>query len=99
MPTRAHGAFCSSREENQRRGRIPDIRMPVVVATPALTFSHFGFFVRDIEHMADFYTRLLGFTVSDRGELDTPRGKMRFVFLTRDPREHHQIVLASGRPD
>jgi catechol 2,3-dioxygenase-like lactoylglutathione lyase family enzyme len=69
------------------------------MSAPALTFSHFGFFVRDIERMADFYTRLLGFTVSDRGELDTPRGRMKFVFLTRDPREHHQIVLASGRPD
>jgi len=69
------------------------------MARPALTFSHVGFFVRDLERMADFYTRLLGFTVSDRGELDTPRGRMSFVFLTRDPREHHQIVLASGRPE
>ena len=69
------------------------------MSTPALSFSHVGFFVRDIERMADFYTRLLGFTVSDRGEMDTPRGKVSFVFLTRDPGEHHQIVLASGRPD
>jgi catechol 2,3-dioxygenase-like lactoylglutathione lyase family enzyme len=65
---------------------------------PALSFSHVGLFVHDIERMADFYTRLLGFTVSDRGEMDTPRGKVSFVFLTRDPHEHHQIVLASGRP-
>jgi catechol 2,3-dioxygenase-like lactoylglutathione lyase family enzyme len=69
------------------------------MAKPALSFSHFGFFVRDIQRMADFYTRLLGFAVSDRGELDTPRGTMSLVFLTRDPREHHQIVLASGRPE
>jgi catechol-2,3-dioxygenase len=69
------------------------------VTKPALTFSHFGFFVHDIGRMADFYARVLGFTVSDRGELDTPHGGMKFVFLTRDPREHHQIVLASGRPD
>jgi catechol-2,3-dioxygenase len=62
---------------------------------PALSFSHFGFFVRDIERMAEFYTRLLGFTISDRGQL----GKVALVFLTRDPREHHQIVLASGRPE
>jgi len=68
------------------------------VSTPALSFSHVGFFVHDIERMADFYTRLLGFAVSDRGEMDTPRGKVSFAFLTRDPREHHQIVLASGRP-
>jgi catechol 2,3-dioxygenase-like lactoylglutathione lyase family enzyme len=65
---------------------------------PALSFSHLGLFVHDLERMARFYTRLLGFVVSDRGELDTPRGKVSLVFLTRDPREHHQIVLASGRP-
>ena len=65
---------------------------------PDLTFSHLGFFVHDLGRMADFYSRLLGFTISDRGELETPRGKISLVFLTRDPREHHQIVLASGRP-
>ena len=62
---------------------------------PELSFSHVGLFVRDIARMADFYTRLLGFSVSDRGQM----GKTSFVFLTRDPREHHQIVLASGRPE
>jgi catechol-2,3-dioxygenase len=66
---------------------------------PRLAFSHIGFFVRDLERMADFYSRVLGFAVSDRGELDTPRGKVALVFLTNDPREHHQIVLASGRPE
>jgi catechol 2,3-dioxygenase-like lactoylglutathione lyase family enzyme len=66
---------------------------------PALTFSHFGFFVRDIDTMVEFYTRVLGFAISDRGELDTPRGRLSFAFLTRDPREHHQIVMATGRPD
>jgi catechol 2,3-dioxygenase-like lactoylglutathione lyase family enzyme len=69
------------------------------LSRPALAFSHFGFFVRDLEKMVDFYTRVLGFAVSDRGELDAPRGRLSFAFLTRDPREHHQIVLASGRPD
>ena len=62
---------------------------------PALSFSHFGFFVRDIERMAQFYTRLLGFAVSDRGQL----GGTSLVFLTGDAREHHQIVLVSGRPE
>src|ERR1700681_2222309 len=68
------------------------------VQRPALSFSHFGFFVRDLERMADFYSRVLGFAITDRGELDTPRGRVSLAFLTRDPREHHQIVLASGRP-
>ena len=67
--------------------------------TPKLSFSHFGFFVRDLERMADFYSRVLGFAISDRGELDTPHGKVSLVFLTRDARDHHQIVLASGRPE
>ena len=58
-----------------------------------------GIFVADPARMEDFYTRVLGFTATDRGELDTPRGKVFLVFLSRDPREHHQIVLASGRPE
>ncbi|MGQ0652862.1 MAG: VOC family protein [Betaproteobacteria bacterium] len=68
------------------------------MARPALTFSHFGFYVRDLAVMEAFYTGVLGFTVSDRGELDTPGGRVSIVFLTRDPRDHHQIILATGRP-
>ncbi|MEA3193639.1 MAG: hypothetical protein QOD26_1972 [Betaproteobacteria bacterium] len=45
--------------------------------------------------MEDFYTRVLGFAVTDRGNL----GSTRIAFLSRDPSEHHQIILASGRPD
>ena len=68
------------------------------MSTPAFSFSHMGMFVGDLARMQDFYTRLLGFTVTDAGELDTPRGRLQFVFLSRDPREHHQIVMVSGRP-
>jgi|SRR6478735_6809253 catechol 2,3-dioxygenase-like lactoylglutathione lyase family enzyme len=67
-------------------------------SVPSLAFSHMGIFVADVARMEDFYTRLLGFTVTDRGDLETPRGKVFLVFLSRDPKEHHQIVLASGRP-
>ena len=59
-----------------------------------LILSHVGVFVTDIKRMVDFYTRFLGFVVSDRGP--NPNGEI--VFLTRDPREHHQLVMASGRP-
>ena len=62
------------------------------------SFSHVGFHVRDIARMEDFYKRVMGFIVTDRGNLDTPRGPVDLVFLSRDPEEHHQIVLASGRP-
>jgi len=57
-----------------------------------------GLYVADIARMQDFYTRVLGFAVTDRGILETADGPLTLVFLSRDPREHHQIVLASGRP-
>lgn len=60
----------------------------------SLALSHVGVFVIDMARMVDFYTRFLGFAVSDRGA--TPNGEI--VFMTRDPREHHQLVMATGRP-
>jgi len=68
----------------------PAAQMPA----PNLKFSHMGISVGDIERMEDFYTRVLGFTVTDRGEA----AGMTLVFLSRDPMDHHQIVLATGRP-
>ncbi|MCG6874416.1 MAG: VOC family protein [Betaproteobacteria bacterium] len=65
---------------------------------PHVSFSHVGIHVHDLAGMEDFYTRLLGLVVTDRGPLETPLGMLDFVFLSRDPREHHQLVLASGRP-
>ena len=62
----------------------------------SLTLSHCGIFVTNMAKMVDFYTGFLGFAVSDRGTVADGRGEI--VFLTRDPREHHQFVLASGRP-
>ena len=67
-------------------------------SVPRLAFSHMGIFVTEPARMEDFYTRVLGFTVTDRGDLETPHGRLQFLFLSRDPREHHQIVMASGRP-
>ena len=59
-----------------------------------LQFSHFGFYVSDLAKMAVFYKEALQFTQTDFGDL----GAVQLVFLSRDPNEHHQIVLASGRP-
>jgi catechol 2,3-dioxygenase-like lactoylglutathione lyase family enzyme len=61
---------------------------------PRLAFSHVGLWVTDLERMERFYRDLLDFTVTDRGNL----GDTRLVFLSQDPTEHHQIVLAAGRP-
>jgi catechol 2,3-dioxygenase-like lactoylglutathione lyase family enzyme len=62
---------------------------------PAIAFSHLGIHVTDLARMEDFYTRGLGLLVSDRGTLP---GGPTLVFLSRDPDEHHQLVLVSGRP-
>jgi catechol-2,3-dioxygenase len=65
-----------------------------MTSVPQLSFSHIGIYVTDAGRMEDFYTRVLGFSVTDRGLL----GSTSLVFLSRDAMEHHQIVLASGRP-
>ncbi len=62
-------------------------------ASATVAFSHFGFYVKDLEKMRGFYCRVLGFVETDRG---IARGRP-LVFLSRDPREHHQIVLVAGR--
>lgn len=66
-----------------------------------LKFSHMGVSVKNIDMMEAFYSEVLGFTVTDRGDIpgrdDAPG--MKLVFLSRDPMDHHQIVLATGRPD
>ena len=49
--------------------------------------------------MEQFYTGLLEFSVTDRGQLDGPDGPMTLVFMSKNPEEHHQVVLVSGRPD
>jgi catechol 2,3-dioxygenase len=61
---------------------------------PNLMFSHLGLSVTDLSRMEAFYTQMLGFTVTDRGKA----AGLDIVFLSRDPLDHHQIVLATGRP-
>jgi catechol 2,3-dioxygenase len=63
------------------------------MADYSLTFSHMGFFVRDLDKMVAFYTNVLGFFLTDQGML----GPRELRFLSRDPTEHHQIVLMTGR--
>jgi catechol-2,3-dioxygenase len=68
--------------------------MTRTTAPTSLCFSHVGLFVTEMARMADFYTRVLGFAVTDEGKL----GESRLTFLSRDPGDHHQIVLVEGRP-
>jgi catechol 2,3-dioxygenase-like lactoylglutathione lyase family enzyme len=53
------------------------------------SLGHVGISVSDIDKMLDFYTRVLGLTVTDGGGPGA-----RGVFLSADPhREHHEFVL------
>jgi len=65
------------------------------MAAPAISLSHFGVHVTDAPRMEDFYTRVLGLLVTDRGAL--PNGPT-LTFLSHDPDQHHQLVLVTGRP-
>ena len=53
--------------------------------------SHVGLYVSDVAKMIDFYTDVLGFVVSDGAE------DGRITFLSRNPSDHHQVVLVRGR--
>ncbi len=57
-----------------------------------IRFTHFGMHVRNLESMATFYKDVLGLVETDRGTLN---GR-DVVFLSRDPDEHHQVILFSG---
>ena len=64
-----------------------------MIEPPRMAFSHMGIYVIDPEKMVDFYTRVLGFSITDRAKI---RGS-DLVFVSRNPEEHHQIVLVPGR--
>lgn len=63
---------------------------------PVMKFSHLGLVVKDLPMMQDFYTGVLGFTLTDKG---TSGIGATMAFMTLDPDEHHQVFLVDGRPD
>jgi len=70
------------------------------MASIELKCSHFGLHVIDMFRIEGFYSRVLGFTITDRGWLQRPSGAaVNLMSLSRDPDKHHQIVSASGRSD
>jgi len=60
------------------------------------TPSHFGIFVTDLEKMAGFYTETFDLTITDRGAGNIFKNDL--VFMSASADQHHQLVLASGRP-
>jgi catechol-2,3-dioxygenase len=61
---------------------------------PNIQFGHFGINVRNLEAMEDFYTRVIGFTVTERGSLESLG--VTLVFMSMDPKVHHQFVICTG---
>src|SRR5262252_10821916 len=56
--------------------------------------GHVGIICDDFMKMRDFYTRVLGLTITDE---DPERGS---CFLSADPEnEHHELNLGQARPD
>ncbi|MGB0572517.1 MAG: VOC family protein [Alphaproteobacteria bacterium] len=53
---------------------------------------HMGLYTNDMDAMLGFYTGVMGLTVTDRGEYGDPI--QRIIFLSSDPTEHHEFVLA-----
>lgn len=64
-------------------------------ALPKINFTHSGVFCTDLDHMVNFYCRVLGFVVSDQGVASTGH---RLFFMTQNPELHHQVVLFDGKP-
>lgn len=57
--------------------------------------SHCGVYARDIAKQVEFYTRVVGLVVADRGVSE--RVGAEFAFLTGALDHHHQLVFISGR--
>ena len=57
------------------------------------SLGHVGIYVEDLMKQRDFYTRVLGLTISDE---DLEERGMTFLTADKD-REHHEFVLMKGR--
>jgi len=63
-----------------------------------LKWSHAVLLVRDMEEMLDFYTKVLGFEITDRGALPGTDGS-EIVFMSQADTDHHQLAFSSGERD
>ncbi|HSV70826.1 MAG TPA: VOC family protein [Methylibium sp.] len=59
--------------------------------------AHMGMFCFDLDRMAAFYREVFDMVETDRGEGITMPFKI--VFLSASPQQHHQLALASSRPE
>lgn len=63
--------------------------------TTSPQLAHAGIYVRDIEAMTRFYTRVFGLQLTDKGVGRNFKVPLHFLSGTAD--QHHQLVLAGGR--
>src|SRR6266852_8395878 len=73
------------------QGPDPITELTAMPQEEAPRLSHVGLYVTDVPKMIDFYTKTLGFVISDAAE------DGRITFLSRNPSDHHQVVLVRGR--
>ncbi|KAJ3341136.1 hypothetical protein HDU93_005545 [Gonapodya sp. JEL0774] len=67
---------------------------------PNIELSHLGLHVTDMDKQLKFYTEVMGFYVMDYGVVGHPTlGENKVAFLSRDPKEHHQLALFDKRPE
>lgn len=62
-----------------------------------LEVAHAVIYVHDPEAMVEFYQRVLGFEVTDRGPLGEGENPPEIIFLSQTARHHHQVAFITGR--
>jgi catechol 2,3-dioxygenase-like lactoylglutathione lyase family enzyme len=82
-----HAAWCGTKQRPFQE----------IVMSPSVhpVLAHCGIYVRDVDKQVDFYKRVLGFVVADRGTSE--RLGFELAFLTAATDHHHQVVFISGR--
>lgn len=66
---------------------------------PRIAMSHVGMAAIDLPALTSFYTDVLGYAITGQGRMPAigEEPARDYVYLSRDPGEHQQVVLCDGR--
>ncbi len=66
---------------------------------PRIAMSHVGMAAIDLPALTSFYTDVLGYAITGQGRMPAigAEPERDYVYLSRDPGEHQQVVLCDGR--